>query len=243
MTIKFSYISSMKSNKTGKIDLDVKEIDAQIRENINRMGFSKLETGLELAKIKVDKNYKKLGYASMDAYVRKLAMDKGKSNSRIYSWLYMGVAYQNHKDDLEQIGFKESHGASKLIMLKKVLKNHEKSEVMKNIISMTVQDFKLLANGNKKQRIHRLSQGKRKNDDNKGKIFMGDDLAVIINPKIKGLPFDYLVRVNELAAEAIYKGEKIFYLSVKDMDEYEHFEGEFIRLIDRLRKKHIHKKG
>jgi len=239
MTLKFSYISSMKSNKTGKMDLDVKKIDAQIRENISRMDPSKLETGLELVKIKADKNFKKLGYASMNAYIMRLARDKGKTKSIIYSWLYIGEAYQKHKDELEKIGFKESHGLSKLPGLEKALNRYEKSEVMEKIKSMAVRDFLRFAKGNLKQAIQDLSQGRRKKTGNKGKVFMGDELAVIINHKIKGLPFDYLVRVNELAAEAIHKGEKIFYLSVKDMDEYERFEGEFIRLIDRLRKRRI----
>ena len=65
----------------------------------------------------------------------------------LYKWLYIGEAYLKHQSELEQIGFNDSDGPTKLPYLKRALEINQEQEVFNNIKTMTVKEFAAFSKG------------------------------------------------------------------------------------------------
>ena len=130
-------IESVFRNTTGDLVLldyagpdDAVEIDRSIRDSINSIRLSILAMGIGLAKIKTNRLYRKLGCKSMISYIRMLSADTKMDQNSIYKWLNIGTAYLKYQSDLEQIGFKDSDGPTKLPYLKRALEINKKEELL-----------------------------------------------------------------------------------------------------------------
>ena len=120
---------------------DPAEIDRGIRDTIRGVHLSNLNMGLALARIKSERIFKKLKYKSMHAYLSALTKDTKSDISSLYGWLNLGEVYIKRRNDLENIGFNEDSGPSKLAFLERALALGPKDEVYENLINMPVNEF------------------------------------------------------------------------------------------------------
>ena len=117
------------------------EIDKRIRSSIKSIRLSVLAMGLGLARIKTRQLYKELGYDSIAHYIQKLCDDTKMDRTNIYKWLYIGKAYLKYQNDLEQIGFNDSDGPTKLPYLERALEANQKKEVFEKVKIMSFREF------------------------------------------------------------------------------------------------------
>ena len=169
----------------------------------------------------------------MRQYKIKLSNELGIKAGRLTGWTTTGTIYLKYRNDLEKSGFNESHELSKLRLLSKALELYDKNDVYKKIITLSYKEFSIYASGNKN---NSLVAEENPAQSNTGIFSLKGKAALTINPKIDPEIFSYLVRVNTLAFTAIRKKEKVFFIRVKDREEFDRFERALNRLIRRLRK-------
>ena len=192
------------------------DLDRQIRDGMPVRGTALLSTCIGLAIINEHRLYKVLGFKNMAQYTIALSGEKAIKRSRIYGWLRIGQIYLKYQDELEEINFNNSHRPSKLHHLERALLSRERDDVFDKLISLSYDNFVS------------YSGGKRRS--NTRKRFVYDDLFLDKEAK------NYLKKINRLALDAIKEGERVFFLRVKDRDEFERFNRAFNRLIRKLRK-------
>jgi hypothetical protein len=208
------------------------EIDKRIRNTIKSMRFSVLAMGLGLARIKTRDMYKELGFKSMAHYIQKLCDDTKMDRTSIYKWLYIGEAYLKHKDDLEQIGFTDNDGPTKLPYLKRALEANDKQEVFEKIKTMTVRKFAAFSKGslrvNTKPIPYVTMRGSR--------VYVDGRLAVRINRKLDNESYAFFRKIISIAGKAMEEGELILPVRLRDAHEMSRYEASSRKLIERLRK-------
>ena len=109
------------------------EMDQGIRDTIRGYRVSILAIGLALAKLKAEGLFKSFGCKSMTAYIRRLSDECRMDRSSIFNWLYMGQAYNKYQAELEEAGFNENDGPTKLPYLDRALAKNKREAVFKNI--------------------------------------------------------------------------------------------------------------
>ena len=171
---------------------DAAEIDRGIRDSIKGIRLSILAMGLGLAKIRAKSLYRDLGYQSMSQYIQRLCDDTKMDRSSIYNWLYVGDAYIKYQNDLEQIGFNDSDGPTKLPYLERALEMNEKQNVFNNIKEMTLRDFIAFSKGSPEEDSSLVPYVKVR----RGKVYAGGRLAVKINRRLDKRTYAYLKKLS-----------------------------------------------
>jgi hypothetical protein len=199
---------------------NAKEIDLGIRETIKGIRLGILAMGIALARMKKAGLFAGLGYHSMNDYIEQLGEDNGMDRSSIFNWLYIGEAYLKYQDDLEKIGFSDTHGPTKLPYLERALAAHNKREVFAKLKSMSLRAFISYA---------RIDIAPKNVTPSKirvigNQIFVGDKLAVTLSKELDPKTAAYLISVNVEAGEALEAGEVILPVRLYDMDELRRFE-------------------
>ena len=142
-----------------------------------------------------------------------------------------------YEKDLKEAGFGEEHGLSKLRLLKKALEKNEKEDVYRNFLTLSYNELlSYIQDENNTMAVSKNNQD-IKNPKTENTVFtMNGKTAITINKDIDQKNYAYLVRICQYAIKAIRRGEKIFYMSVKNMEEFELFESAFKKLLRQLRR-------
>ena len=187
--------------------------------------------GLGLARIKTNHLYKDLGCNSIAQYIHRLCDDTKMDRSSIYRWLCVGEAYLKYQSDLEQVGFNESDGPTKLPYLEHALEINQKQEVFDSIKNMSVREFAAFSRG---------SSGKSAEGPfvtvHGHRVYVGGILAVKINRRLDRRSYAYFKKVIREAGKAMEEGEVLLPLRLRDMKEALRFERAAMQLLDKLRK-------
>ena len=213
--------------------LNALALDRVIRDSILNMGPPILTSCIGIAEMKVHSLYKDLGFTKMAQYIKGLTEEKRITKGKIYRWLYIGQEYLKYRETLEEIGFNNNHGPSKLLFLERALANREREDVLIKIKTLSCRDFSSYALGQSRD----LNVPGPKKTNRKGLIIIKGKAAIRINPNLDNDSFNFLKRINRIAGKAIKDGEKVYYIRVKNIEEFERYERAFNKLIRRLRKK------
>ena len=224
----------MESTIPGLLSLDYAksdnagEIDNGIRETIKGIRLSILAMGLGLAKIKEKGLYRDLGCNKMTQYIQRLSIETKMDRSSIFGWLGIGEAFIKYKTELEQIGFCDSDGPTKLPYLERALENNEKQEVLDNIKNMSVRDFISFA---KKQTVISSPAGGRPVVSIRGStVYIDDKLAIILSTKLDRRTSAYFKKVIRVACEALEAEGVILPVHLRSMRDARRFEPAVERL-------------
>ena len=177
------------------------EIDRGIRDTIRGYRVSILSLGLALTKVKAEGLFKTLGCKSMTAYIRRLSDECQMDRSSVFNWLYMGQAYSKYQAELEEAGFGEHDGPTKLPYLDRALAKNKRQEVFQNIKTMSVREFAAYAKGPvEKSTADDYSKGWKTLE--KGyNFYVNGMLAVTVSGKINNRVSAYLQKTLRIACE------------------------------------------
>ena len=211
---------------------DAVEIDRGIRDTIKGIRLSILAMGLGLARIKTEHLYRELGCNSIAQYIHMLCDDTKMDRTSIYKWLYIGEAYIKYQSDLEQIGFTDNDGPTKLPYLERALEFNQKQEVFNNIKNMSVREFAAFSkNSAVKDTPARPFVTVRNH-----RVYVDGRLAVKINRRLDRKSYSYFRKLIRIAGKAMEDGEVILPVRLRNMDEAQRFERASGQLIANLRK-------
>ena len=210
---------------------DAAEIDMGIRNTILGIRLSILTMGLGLAKIRSKGLFKALGFRSMSEYIDNLSTDTKMHRSGIYKWLNIGEAYIKYRNELEQIGFNESHGPTKLPYLERALAVRQKEEVFDNIKEMSLREFIDFAKGGTK------TSGDIPYIIIKGNVvYINGKRAIIVNKNLGRKTTGYLMKVIHVACEALEKGGLIMPVFMRNKKETLRFKQAYSSIMAQVRK-------
>jgi len=166
-------------------------------------------------------------------YVDNLTADTKMYRSGIYNWLNIGEAYIKYKPELEQIGFSESDGPTKLPYLERALALRQKEEVFDNIKNMSLREFIDFSKGGKPEPSAGMPY-----IVNKGSVvYIRGKRAIIINKSLGRKTTDFLMKVIEAACEALEKGGYIMPVFLRNKRETKRFNLVYDRLMEEVRKR------
>ena len=212
---------------------DVIEIDMGIRNTIMGVRLSILTMGLGLAKIKAKGLYKDLGFRSMLEYIDSLSIDTKMNRSGIYNWLTIGEAYIKHKTELEQIGFNESDGPTKLPYLERALALRQKEEVFDNVKNMSLRDFIDFAKGERAdasaEAPHIIIKGNI--------VYIRGKRAIIVNKNLGRKTTDYIMEILQVACQALEKGGHIMPIFLRNKRDTKRFDLIYERIMAELQRR------
>jgi hypothetical protein len=211
---------------------NAREIDTGIRETIKGIRLSILAMGIGLAKIKDKGLFVDLNYHSMAKYIERLADDTGMDRSGIFNWLYIGEAYIAYATELENVGFTDKDGPTKLPYVARALERHPKCEVFENVKNMSRRAFIEYAKRNGEAPPPVPPSKIRVEGD---KIYVGEKLAVTLAEELDPKTKEYLTAVTVEAGEALEAGEVILPIRLYDMEELRRFEGAADKLKKEMR--------
>lgn len=228
-TTEISKVFKAEESYSGYITLDYAEsdnaveIDLGIRETIRGIRVSILAMGLALANMKTKKLYRDLGFAKLSQYVQRLSIETKMDKSNIHVWLRIGEAYIRHQNDLEQIGFDDSDGPTKLTCLDRALENNEKHDVFVNIKNMSVREFKSYSKGEARTDLTAYKGPGWKVDIKGNSIYIDGRLAVILSQKTDPRIYGYFTKVMRIACEGLEKEGAILPVFMRSMREAKRF--------------------
>ena len=210
---------------------DAAEIDMGIRDTIMGIRLSILTMGLGLAKIKSKGFFKALGFRSMLEYIDSLSTETKMNRSSIYNWLNIGEAFIKYKAELEQIGFSENDGPTKLPYLERALAFRQKEEVFDNIKNMSLREFIDFAKGGKPEPLRDVPY-----IINKGSvIYIRGKKAIIVNKNLGRRTTNYFMKVVGVACEALEKGGYIMPVFLRSKRETKRFNRSYKRIMEEVR--------
>ena len=209
---------------------DAFEIDRGIRDSIRNMQITVLAMGLGLAKIKAKKLFVKLGYKNISAYIMRLSEEYRMDHSTIFSWLYMGEAYNKYRDELEQIGFGDDDGPSKLTYLDRALAVNDRKEVFQTLKDMTLREFASYAKGGKGSSSVEDDKNRWIVTEKGNSIYVNGKLAIIISSKMNRRAAAYFKKIIRAACEALEHEGIILPVFLKSRRDANRFEPEVKRL-------------
>lgn len=213
---------------------DAAEIDRGIRDTIMGIRASILLMGLGLAKIKADGLYTDLNCRSMFEYMGRLSDDTKMYRGSIYNWLYIGEAYIKYRNELEQVGFTDSDGPSKLPYLDIALESKQRQEVFSNIKSMSVREFVSFAKAKNESAIS--AAGDRPVVTKRGNaIYIDGRLAIIMSKKMENGISSHFREILDIACDALEAGEVIHAVRLRNRREAKVFAAASERLITKIR--------
>ena len=230
---------SMESGSLNYINSDdALVIDMGIRDTILGVRLSILTMGLGLAKIKSKRLFKNLGFRSMLEYINNLSTDTKMYRSGIYNWLNIGEAYIKYRNELEQIGFNESHGPTKLSYLDRALAIRQKQEVFDNIKDMSLREFIDFAKGGRAQTLSDGMVHKKPHIIFKGNVvYINGKRAIIINKNLGNKTTKYFLKVIHVACEALEKGGLVMPLFMRNKRETLRFKQAYGSIMAQVRKR------
>ena len=211
------------------------EIDRGIRDTINGIRASILAMGMGLARIKAEGLYRELNCRSMMEYIDRLCDDTKMYRGSIYNWLYIGEAYIKYRKDLEQVGFSDSDGPSKLPYIDRALEVNQKQEVFDNIKNMSVRDFVSFAKIKKEAAVGASPGDKPVFTVRGNNFYLDGNLAVIVSKKLEQKTSAYLKKVINAACKALEEGEVILPVRLRSMREARLFADTVERLKTQMR--------
>ena len=204
------------------------DIDRGIRDTIKNIRLSILAMGMGLAKMRAKNLFRDLGFQSMTQYIQRLCDETKMDQRSVFNWLYIGEAYIKYQNDLEQIGFDDSDGPTKLPFLEQALEKNEKHDVFDNIKNMTVRDFITFSKGG--------SDVKPFITVREGSIYINGVLAVKINKRLDKSTFTYFGKVNRIAGKTIEEGGILYPVRLRDRDELRRYQNASRYLLEKIRK-------
>jgi len=220
---------STKESISGSIALDyiksdnAAEIDKGIRETIKGIQVSVLTMGLGLANMKAKSLYKDLGFNNLTQYIQQLSNETKMDRSNIFSWLRIGEAYIRYQSELEQIGFCDSNGPTKLSYLDRALKMNEKQEVFDNIKNMSLREFKTFSKGQTLSGNPVRKRDRWKINVRGNSIYMDGKLAIILSKKIDPRVSEYFMKVIRVMCEALEKERVMLPVLLRNLREVDRF--------------------
>ena len=163
----------------------------------------------------------------MAQYIQQLCDDTKIDRSSVYNWLNIGEAYIKYQNDLEQIGFDDSDGPTKLPFLERALVKNEKHDVFDNIKKMSLRDFKAFSKvGSEEKPFITVREGS---------VYVNGMLAVKINKRLDRRIFAYFGKINRIAGKAIEEEEILYPVRLR-RDELRRYQNASRYLIEKLRK-------
>ena len=217
---------------------DAAEIDTGIRDTILGVRLSILSMGLGLAKIRSKGLFKTLGFRSMSEYIDSLSADTKMHRSGIFKWLNIGEAYIKYRNELEQIGFNESHGPTKLSYLERALAIRQKQEVFDNIKVMSLREFIDFAKGGRAITARDGMSHLKPHINFKGNVvYINGKRAIIINKNLGNKTTKYFLKVIHVACEALEKGGLVMPLFMRNKRETLRFKQAYGSIMAQVRKR------
>ena len=181
---------------------DAADIDRGIRNSLKGIRLSILAMGFGLAKIKKYGLYKDLNCTSMIEYINRLCEETKMYRGSIYNWLYIGEAYIKYRNDLEQVGFTDNDGPSKLPYLERALAVNQRQDVFNNVKNMSLREFISFAKS-------QGETGTAAAADKRTVTFRGNTIlidgkpAIKISKKLDSETSSYLKKVLRAACESL----------------------------------------
>ena len=208
------------------------DIDRGIRDSIKGIRLSILAMGMGLAKMKAKSLYRDLDCLTMTQYVQRLCDETKMDRTSVFNWLYIGEAYIKYQNDLEQIGFSDSDGPTKLPFLERALETNQKKDVFDNIKNMTVRDFIAFSKSSSEKDVSGAPVVTVRN----GFVYVNGKLMVRINNRLDKNVYSYFRKIICIAGKAMEQGEVIWPVRLRNMDEARRYRQASARLITRLRR-------
>ena len=202
------------------------EIDQGIRDTIRGVCYSILTMGLGLARIKSEGLFRKLKFRSMSAYVDRLCEETQMDRSNIYNWLSIGEAYSKYQRELEQIGFSDQDGPTKLPFLERALELGEKDEVFSNLKNMSQREFADFAK----------SGSVEKSDDipfleiRGNAFYLQGRRAIIVNKSLGEKNTAMLKKTVRVVCRALQRGGVVVAVHLRNPKEARRFKNEARRI-------------
>ena len=208
------------------------EIDRGIRDSIKGIRLSILAMGMGLAKMKAKSLFRDIDCLSMTQYIQRLCDDTKMDQTSIFNWLYIGEAYIKYQNDLDQIGFSDSDGPTKLPYLERALEKNERQDVFNNVKKMSLRDFIAFSKGSSGKDAAGAPGVIVRN----GMVYVNGRLMVKINNRLDKNVYAYFRRIICIAGKAMEQGEVIWPVRLRNMDEVQRYRQASERLIARLRR-------
>jgi len=206
-------------------------IDSGIRDTIKGIRLSILAMGIGLARIRENRLFMDLKFRSMNKYIEQLCAETRMERSSIFDWLSIGEAYLKYRNDLEEIGFNDSDGPSKLLYINRALETNQKQEVFSNIKSMSVREFKTFSRTEAD-----TEPGKEKKVTVRGsEVYIGNRQAITLNNELNKQVYSYFRKVILVAGKALEEGGVILPVRLRNMNEARRLERSIPSLIKKIR--------
>ena len=207
------------------------KIDKGIRETITGMRLSVLAVSIGLAKIKEKGLYLDLNYRSMGKYVEQLCVETRMDRSSLFNWISIGEAYLKFRSELEEIGFSDTDGPTKLPYIERAQEANPKPAVFNNIKNMSVREFKKFAKNGHEDKPENIQKIIVRDND----IYYCGKQAITISNKLDKRSYNYFKKVVLAAGQALQDGGVILTIPLRSMDEVEQFESSIKKLVKKLR--------
>ena len=199
------------------------EIDKGIRDTIGGFRVSILSLGLALAKVKAEGLFKTLGYKSMTSYIRRLSDECQMDRSSVFNWLYMGQAYIKYQAELEEAGFGDNDGPTKLPYLERALAKNKRQEVFQNIKTMSVREFASYAKGPIERSAADEYPGEWVTAEKGCNFYVNGMLAVTVSGKINRRVSAYLKKTLRVACENLEQEGTILPIQLRNRRDANRF--------------------
>ena len=211
---------------------DPVEIDQGIRDTIMCIRLSILTMGLGLARIKSERLFMKLNCRNITTYINRLSEETEMDHSSIYNWLSIGEAYIKYRDELEQIGFSDKDGPTKLTLLERALAVREKEEVFANLKNMSHREFVDFTKGGSTVEADDIPFIEIKGSV----VYIEGKRAIIVSKKLGRKTNKYFMKVLQVACSALDKGGRIAPVYLRNKRESERFKRAYGRIMAEVRR-------
>jgi len=207
------------------------EIDSGIRDTIKGIRLSILAMGIGLARMKQKRYFLELNFRSMNKYMEQLCVETGIEKSGLFYWLRIGEAYLKYRMDLEEIGFNDKDGPTKLPYIERALIANPKDEVFSNIKSMSVREFKVFSRSGSEIKTVRDKRISIRGNE----VYLGKRQAITLNHELNKRVYSYFKKVILVAGKALEEGGVILPVRLRSMEEANRLERSISWLIKELR--------
>ena len=210
------------------------EIDRGIRDTIKGIRLSILAMGIALARMREKVLHRELGFRSITGYIEQLCVENRMERSSMFSWLSIGEVYLRHQSELEEIGFNDSDGPTKLLYMDKALEKTQKEEVFEKIKNMSVREFKAFSRSSAGAGI-KIKAARRKVTIQGNEVYIGNTKAITLSSALNKRFYAYFKKVILIAGKALEEGGAILPVHLYDMDEATRMEPVIEKLLEKTR--------
>jgi len=209
------------------------DIDYGIRESIKQFCFTGLATAIGLARVSANKLHKGYGFTTMNKYLVDLTKDFKVDCSTMRRWLKIGKTFIKYKNDLEEAGYTEAHGTTKLRYLERALSDYPKDEVYENIKTMSVDDF---IDYSRAKDMVNVTEKKSGIEMIGNVAYINGKRAVIIHKELDKNATRFLKKLVLIGCEAIEKDNHLVPVPLHNKREVEHFRRLLPAVLKEIRK-------